>query len=168
MRGTLSTALPDCGKIGGGWRSGGKLCWRATCPGIANWKLIERLWAEAGSGSLLPTVLLLSIDFPMPPKLASSLRRQGAVECDLIAVGFMAVTCRSTLTPCKQEPDGTVPVGSEGARFRAGLRPPLKLYVPISGIQLSRGRPRAGGRTERRYQRDEVYQAKLLIQLHPG
>ena len=29
-------------------------------------------------------------------------------------------------------------VGSEEARFRASLRPPLKLYVPISGIQLSR------------------------------
>src|SRR6266704_1203962 len=32
----------------------------------------------------------------------------------------------------------TVSVGSEEARLRAGLRPPLKLYVPISGIQLSR------------------------------
>src|SRR5713226_4871684 len=31
--------------MGGGWRSGDKLCWRATCPGIANWKLIEmRHW----------------------------------------------------------------------------------------------------------------------------
>jgi len=34
-------------------------------------------------------------------------------------------------------------VGSEEARLRAGLRPPLKLYVPISGIQLSRRPPRA-------------------------
>src|SRR5260370_40566904 len=31
--------------MGGGWRSGDKLCRRATCPGIANWKLIEmRHW----------------------------------------------------------------------------------------------------------------------------
>ncbi len=42
-------------------------------------------------------------------------------------------------------------VGSEEARCRASLRPPLKLYVPISGIQLSRRHPRAGVRTERRY-----------------
>jgi hypothetical protein len=33
-----------------------------------------------------------------------------------------------------------VAVGSEEARCRASLRPPLKLYVPISGIQLSRRR----------------------------
>ena len=33
-------------------------------------------------------------------------------------------------------------VGSEEARLRADLRPPLKLYVPVSGIQLSRRRPR--------------------------
>jgi hypothetical protein len=31
-----------------------------------------------------------------------------------------------------------VAVGSEEARCRASLRPPLKLYVPVSGIQLSR------------------------------
>src|ERR1035441_2509988 len=31
-----------------------------------------------------------------------------------------------------------VPVGSEEARLRASLRPPPKLYVPVSGIQLSR------------------------------
>jgi hypothetical protein len=31
-------------------------------------------------------------------------------------------------------------VGSEEARRRASLRPPLQLYVPISGIQLSRRR----------------------------
>src|SRR5260370_16956735 len=31
--------------MGGGWGSGDKLCRRATCPGIANWKLIEmRHW----------------------------------------------------------------------------------------------------------------------------
>ena len=35
---------------------------------------------------------------------------------------------------------GQLAVGSEEARSRAGLRPPLKLYVPISGIQLSRRR----------------------------
>ncbi|HEX7423626.1 MAG TPA: hypothetical protein VF311_07040, partial [Terriglobales bacterium] len=45
-----STTLAGYGKMGGGWRSGGKLCWRATCPGIANWKLIEMLWAGAGRG----------------------------------------------------------------------------------------------------------------------
>ena len=44
-----------------------------------------------------------------------------------------------------------LPVGSEEARSRASLRPPLKLYVPISGIQLSRRRPRAGVRFKRRY-----------------
>jgi hypothetical protein len=31
-----------------------------------------------------------------------------------------------------------VPVGSEEARFRAGLRPPLKLHVRFSRMQLSR------------------------------
>jgi hypothetical protein len=54
---------------------------------------------------------------------------------------------RNGIKPC----GCTVSVGSEEARLRAGLRPPLKLYVPISGIQLSRRHPRAGVRTERRY-----------------
>src|SRR5438128_5162351 len=45
----------------------------------------------------------------------------------------------------------TVSVGSEEARLRAGLRPPLKLYVPISGIQLSRRRSWSIVRTKRRY-----------------
>ena len=36
--------------------------------------------------------------------------------------------------------DMTHVVGSEEARCRASLRPPLKLYVPVSGIQLSRRR----------------------------
>src|ERR1019366_5923952 len=50
VRDTVSTTLPVCGKMGDGWRSGGRLCGRATCPAIANWKLIERLWAGAGRG----------------------------------------------------------------------------------------------------------------------
>ena len=37
-----------------------------------------------------------------------------------------------------------VPVGTEEVRSRADLRPPLKLYVPISGIQLSRRHPERG------------------------
>jgi hypothetical protein len=43
VRDTLSTVLAVYGKMDVGWRSGGGLCWRATCPGIANRKLIERL-----------------------------------------------------------------------------------------------------------------------------
>ena len=35
---------------------------------------------------------------------------------------------------------GDLAVGSEEARCRASLRPPLKLYVPVSGMQLSRRR----------------------------
>ena len=58
------------------WRAvgedGGRLCWRATRQGIANGKLIERRWAEAGSGSLRPRFFFLSIDFPMPPKTRMS------------------------------------------------------------------------------------------------
>ena len=45
----------------------------------------------------------------------------------------------------------SVSVGSEEARLRASLRPPLKLYVPISGIQLSRRRSWSIVRTKRRY-----------------
>lgn len=52
----------------GGWRSRGKLCWRATCQGITNWKLIEKLWAGAGEGLPRRQSPLISIDFPMPPK----------------------------------------------------------------------------------------------------
>jgi len=81
---------------GGGWRSGGRLCWRATRPGIANWKLIERLWAEAGSGSLRPTVLLPFDRFPH------------ACKNSHVVTGFVRI-CGSALTPCKQHPDGRVP-----------------------------------------------------------
>jgi len=56
-------------------------------------------------------------------------------------------------------------VGSEEARLHAGLRPPLKLYVPISGIQLSRRRPRTRAIAEGRNQGNQVNQAKLAIQL---
>ena len=73
MRGADSGRLESgCGTMEGGWRSGGRLCWRATRQGIANGKLIERLWAEAGSGSLRPRFFFLSIDFPMPPKTRMS------------------------------------------------------------------------------------------------
>ena len=59
---------PVYGKMAGGWRSGGGLCWRATCQGIANRKLIEMLWA--GVGECLPRRQFprISIDFPMPRK----------------------------------------------------------------------------------------------------
>ena len=42
----------------------------------------------------------------------------------------------------------TIAVGSEEARLRAGLRPPLKLHVRISRMQLSQ-RLSSGG--QRRY-----------------
>src|SRR5882724_6235463 len=56
-------------------------------------------------------------------------------------------------------------VGSEEARCRAGLRPPLKLYVPISGIQLSRRWPRTRAIAQGRNQRNQVEQANLAVQL---
>ena len=68
VRDTVSTTLPVYGKMEDGWRSGGRLCWRATCPGIANRKLIERLCAGAGRGLPQRRSSPLSIDFPMPPK----------------------------------------------------------------------------------------------------
>jgi hypothetical protein len=69
VRGADSGRLESgCGTMEGGWRSGGRLCWRATCQGIANWKLIERLRAEAGSGSLRPTVLPAFDRFPHASK----------------------------------------------------------------------------------------------------
>jgi hypothetical protein len=67
-----STTLARYGKMGGGWRSGGMLCWRATCQGIANWKLIERLWAGAGEGLPRRQFPPISIDFPMPQKTRSA------------------------------------------------------------------------------------------------
>ena len=57
-----------------------------------------------------------------------------------------------------------VPVGSEEARSGADLRPPLKLYVPISGIQLSRRRPQTRARSKRRNERKQVDQAQLFVQ----
>jgi hypothetical protein len=56
-------------------------------------------------------------------------------------------------------------VGSEEARFRTGLRPPLKLYVPISGIQLSRRWPRTRAIAQGRNQRNQVEQANFAVQL---
>jgi len=79
-----STTLAGYGKMGGGWRSGGKLCWRATCPGIANWKLIEMLWAGAGRGLPRRPSSLISKDFPMPPKtrMATLQTARGRVRAD--------------------------------------------------------------------------------------
>ena len=58
-----------------------------------------------------------------------------------------AATCRSTIGSGFARI-----VGSEEARLHADLRPPLKLYVPISGIQLSRRcsptRVRTNGRNQ--------------------
>ena len=57
-------------------------------------------------------------------------------------------------------------VGSEEAtlgRPRAGLRPPLKLHVRFSRMQLSRRLPRR--RCDRRYQPYEVHQPQLTIKL---
>src|ERR1035437_9920518 len=59
-------------------------------------------------------------------------------------------------------------VGSEEARSRANLRPPLKLYVPISGIQLSRRRPQTRAWSKRRNERKQVDQAELFIQRRRG
>src|SRR5471030_2740398 len=54
-------------------------------------------------------------------------------------------------------------VGSEVARLRAGHRPPLKLYVQFSRIQLSRILTLPGG--NRRDQLNQVHQPVLAIQL---
>src|ERR1700686_5490501 len=64
----------------------------------------------------------------------------------------------------KAERWSNLAVGSEEVRSRADLRPPLKLYVPISGIQLSRRRPRTRARSKRRNERKQVDQAQLFIQ----
>src|SRR5215472_17457713 len=54
-------------------------------------------------------------------------------------------------------------VGSEVARLRAGHRPPLKLYVQCSRIQLSRRLPLP--RCNRRDELKQVHQPVLAIQL---
>src|SRR5215472_8623271 len=54
-------------------------------------------------------------------------------------------------------------VGSEVARLRAGHRPPLKLYVQFSCIQLSRRLPLP--RCNRRDELKQVHQPVLAIQL---
>jgi len=43
-----------------------------------------------------------------------------------------------------REPLCAIAVGSEEARLRAGLRPPLKLHVRVARMQLSRRLSRAG------------------------
>src|SRR5580700_2948660 len=54
-------------------------------------------------------------------------------------------------------------VGSEVARLRAGHRPPLKLYVQFSRIQLSRRLTLPG--CNRRNQLNQVHQPVLAVQL---
>src|SRR5712691_8194039 len=74
------------------------------------------------------------------------------------------VATKPVSSETRKQIGGQVPVGSEEARSRADLRPPLKLYVPISGIQLSRRRPRTRARSKRRNERKQVDQAQLFIQ----
>jgi hypothetical protein len=54
---------------GTGWQSGGRLCWRATCQGIAGCKLIEAMTAAAEPETTAPPVRsrqeIGSMDLPM-------------------------------------------------------------------------------------------------------
>jgi hypothetical protein len=54
-----------------------------------------------------------------------------------------------------------IAVGSEEARLRADLRPPLKLQVQFSRVQLSRGLTLPG--SKRGNQLNEVHQPVLAI-----
>ena len=54
-------------------------------------------------------------------------------------------------------------VGSEEARLRAGLRPPLKLHVRFSRMQLSRRCSVPG--CNRRNQSNQIHQLELAIEL---
>jgi hypothetical protein len=56
----------------------------------------------------------------------------------LFSQSHVVVVTTPSVSDATSSAVGKMPVGSEEARSRAGLRPPLKLYVPISGIQLSR------------------------------
>jgi hypothetical protein len=63
-----------------------------------------------GGRRLAPPTVPPRIDrFPHASKNSQCHPEELAAARELIAVGFIAVTCRSTLTLCKQEPDGTVP-----------------------------------------------------------
>ena len=76
-----------------------------------------------GIQPLLATLTLLRIALWASPRISGS------------HLAFV----RSALAPISSSV-ATWPVGSEEARGCASLRPPLKLYVPVSGIQLSRRR----------------------------
>jgi hypothetical protein len=69
------------------------------------------------------------------------------------ACGFQCSALRFVMTP----------VGSEEARLRAGLRPPLKLHVRFSRMQLSRWGAPSG--SYRRDQSNQVHQPVLAIKL---
>ena len=73
----------------------------------------------------------------------SSKRRSGGRKCPPLAIPLRNASG----------------VGSEEARLRAGHRPPLKLHVQFSRMQLSRRRPLPGDRN-RRNQLDQVAQAR--------
>ncbi len=66
-------------------------------------------------------------------------------------------------SPCPTHYGGRSAVGSEEARLRAGLRPPLKLHVRFSRMQLSR-RCMVASRN-RRNQSHKIYQPQLAIEL---
>src|ERR1035441_3160185 len=96
-----------------------------------------RVWRLTSS----PTTLLEGL-LVWPLWLAAHSSGEASPSCLSQLDGFMKQRCS---TPFGYEATQAkrwlkVPVGSEEARCRASLRPPLKLYVPISGIQLSRRR----------------------------
>lgn len=77
--------------------------------------------------------------FPLVPALRST---HSAVGLPALFAGFFAV-------------------GSEEARLRAGLRPPPKLHVRFSRMQLSRRCSMLRG--NRRYQSDKIHQPEIAI-----
>jgi hypothetical protein len=139
-RDTRSTVLAVYGKMDVGWRSGGRLCWRATCPGIANRKLIERLCAGAGRGLPQRRSSPLSIDFPMPPKTRRTTLQTASGRARAGCRWFHDRRLWFGSDARKQEPDGTVPTmvlsETRGLQLswviRGGIRWPLRLGVTHS------------------------------------
>src|SRR5580693_522099 len=93
-----------CARIVSGRRSGGGLCWRATCRGIAGRRLIKTMVRGAGSGRL-PFYIesyIGWIDLPMPEKTHGRSHRLGR------GTGVLLKLLRRPVAERRMEPNAIV------------------------------------------------------------
>ena len=95
---------------------------------------------------------------PRPPEPLHLLRCDAVAE---VCSAHSLPTVRAfTAPPCPTHYGRRLAVGSEEARLRAGLRPPLKLHVRFSRMQLLRRRMVPS--CNRRYQSHQIHQPQPI------